>query len=66
MAVDSMNTTRATPLIHTSIDKQVAVMRLLLDTGEEVNAQDIYGDSLLSLAAEYGHDESLIFDGVFS
>lgn len=57
--IDHRNTLRVTPLIEAASHGHSEIVRLLLDVGADVNAQTIYGNSPLSLAAEFGQDEAV-------
>ncbi|KAH8744645.1 ankyrin repeat-containing domain protein, partial [Hyaloscypha finlandica] len=54
--VDCRNKMLSTPLIEAAKNGHRGIVRLLLEKGAEVNAQNHFGNSPLSLAVEYGHD----------
>jgi len=53
---DCRNKINSTPLIEAAAKGYISIVRLLLEEGCDVNAQNIFGNSPLSLAVEYGHD----------
>ncbi len=54
--LDDVNS-ELTPLRQATLKNHLAVVRVLLDWGAEINAQDSNGKTALDLATEQGHTE---------
>ena len=55
--LDDVKYSELTPLMQATLKNHLAVVRVLLGWGAEINAQDSNGKTALDLATEQGHNE---------